>query len=115
MLIALIIILGITPAIVSLLIGIYSRRRFQQNLHLATYAANHERLRRRIRPRHPDEHYVEGMGLVIGDITCQLNARSPFIRCAANPVGPCEGCRDYEGKDYSKEYGKNYGKDYPLN
>ncbi|MGB7086835.1 MAG: DUF6464 family protein [Phormidesmis sp.] len=102
MLIALIIFIGIAPAILSLVIGIYSRRQFQQSLHLAADYAARERFRQfQTRPRHPDEHYVEGMGLVIGDITCQLNARSPFIRCAPNPSGPCEGCRDYEGKEYS--------------
>ena len=52
------------------------------------------------RPRDPDEHYVDGIGLVIGDITCQLNARSPHIRCAVNPTGPCDDCRFYEGRTY---------------
>lgn len=52
------------------------------------------------RQRDPDEHYIDGIGLVIGDITCQLNARSPHIRCAVNPMGPCEGCRSYEGRTY---------------
>jgi Family of unknown function (DUF6464) len=32
----------------------------------------------------------------IGDTTCQYNARSRMIRCAVNPCGPCEGCKDYE-------------------
>jgi len=31
----------------------------------------------------------------IGDGTCQYNARSPLLRCAVNPVGPCAGCVDY--------------------
>jgi Family of unknown function (DUF6464) len=29
---------------------------------------------------------------VIGDATCKYNARSTLIRCAVNPIGPCEGC-----------------------
>jgi hypothetical protein len=33
---------------------------------------------------------------VIGDTTCQYNARSRMIRCAVNPCGPCEGCQHYE-------------------
>ncbi len=104
-----IIAIGLTPAVVFILLGKYSRRQVQQSLHLAAdYAAN-ERLRRwpeqtavrvSARSHHPDEHYVDGMGFVVGDITCQLNARSPFIRCAPNPTGPCEGCREYEGKEY---------------
>ncbi|WP_202895402.1 DUF6464 family protein [Iningainema tapete] len=32
----------------------------------------------------------------IGDTSCQYNARSPYIRCAINPCGPCEGCIHYE-------------------
>ena len=101
MLIALIIIVGLTPAVFSLVVGWYSRRHFQQSLHIAADYAAQERLRHfPRRPYNPDAHYVDGMGLVIGDITCRLNAKSPFLRCAANPHGPCEGCRDYEAKEY---------------
>lgn len=32
----------------------------------------------------------------IGDTTCINNANSPYIRCAVNPSGPCEGCVHYE-------------------
>lgn len=101
MLIALTIIIGLIPAALSLAVGLYSRRKFQQSLQIAADYAAQERFRQiPRRPRDPDEHYVDGMGLVIGDITCQLNARSPYLRCTANPLGPCEGCREYEGKDY---------------
>ncbi|PAX53272.1 DUF6464 family protein [Brunnivagina elsteri] len=43
-----------------------------------------------------DRYYLEGVGYLIGDISCQFNARSGYIRCAINPSGPCEGCRFYE-------------------
>jgi hypothetical protein len=124
MLIALIIVIGLIPAAISLLLTLrFSRREnviarrqtyspanrhLQQNFLLATDYARSERLRRLpVRPHHPDEHYVEGMGLVIGDITCRLNARSPYIRCAANPSGPCQGCREYEGIEYD-DYKDDY-------
>jgi len=101
MLIAQILFVGLIPLILSLIAGRYSRRHFQQNLHIAADFAAQERLRHfQRRPRNPDAHHVDGMGIVIGDITCRLNAKSPFIRCAANPHGPCEGCRDYEAKEY---------------
>ncbi|KPQ37376.1 MAG: hypothetical protein HLUCCA11_02755 [Phormidesmis priestleyi Ana] len=101
MLIVLTIAIGLTPAALSLFVCLYSRQRFQQNLHLATDYAAQERFRQRyVRPRDPDEHYVDGIGLVIGDITCRLNARSPFLRCATNPTGPCEDCREYDPKEY---------------
>lgn len=40
---------------------------------------------------HQDDEY-EGLGLR----TCKYNAGSRMIRCAVNPCGPCEGCKDYE-------------------
>lgn len=44
----------------------------------------------------PDAHYVEGIGYLIGDISCEYNARSSYIRCAVNPDGPCQDCRFYQ-------------------
>jgi Family of unknown function (DUF6464) len=43
----------------------------------------------------PEEQYVEGIGIVIGDLSCTYNARSPYIRCAINPDGLCQDCRHY--------------------
>jgi hypothetical protein len=34
----------------------------------------------------------------IGDLSCQYNAHSPYIRCAVNPEGPCEQCNSYTKK-----------------
>ena len=39
----------------------------------------------------PGDEMVNG----IGDTTCAHNAKSPYIRCAIKPCGPCEGCGDY--------------------
>ncbi|NJK38872.1 MAG: hypothetical protein HC835_07005 [Oscillatoriales cyanobacterium RM2_1_1] len=47
----------------------------------------------------PDTRYVEGVGFLIGDITCKYNARSSQIRCAVNPQGPCQDCPSYEMKE----------------
>ena len=98
---ALILIVGLLPAGVSLLVAWLIHEPFENEIRIAADTVARERLYRVTRqPRHPDEHYIEGIGWVIGDITCQLNARSPYIRCAANPFGPCKGCREYEGKEY---------------
>jgi hypothetical protein len=36
----------------------------------------------------------------IGDLTCEYNARSLFLRCAVHPgAETCEGCRDYRSRD----------------
>ncbi len=32
---------------------------------------------------------------VVGDVSCQYNARSELLRCGVNPTGPCKDCRDY--------------------
>jgi hypothetical protein len=37
--------------------------------------------------------------LAIGDLTCSYNARSPYLRCAVNPLGPCENCEYYQAMD----------------
>ena len=47
-------------------------------------------------PDDPEALYIPGVGFVIGDISCQFNGRSPFLRCAINPTGPCKDCRSYQ-------------------
>ncbi len=38
----------------------------------------------------------------IGDLTCEYNAHSLFLRCAVHPSAEtCEGCRDYRSRDIS--------------
>ena len=32
---------------------------------------------------------------VIGDPSCRFNARSPLLRCAVLPDGPCERCSHF--------------------
>ncbi|QLE42233.1 hypothetical protein FD723_18610 [Nostoc sp. C052] len=32
----------------------------------------------------------------IGDVSCEYNAKSQYLRCTVNPCGPCEGCQHYE-------------------
>lgn len=39
--------------------------------------------------------------LPLGHANCQWSARSPHLRCAINPHGPCIGCRDYTPIDPS--------------
>ncbi len=47
----------------------------------------------------PEEKSWVGNRWVMGDATCRYNARSELVRCAVNPEGPCEGCRDYTPHD----------------
>lgn len=59
-----------------------------------TEVSSNRRFYKRI-ARDPEEQYIEGVGYVIGDLTCSYNARSPYIRCAVNPDGLCQDCRHY--------------------
>ncbi len=55
-----------------------------------------------------DYHYVEGLGYMVGDLSCQFNARSPYLRCAINPSGPCDGCPSYEAIRFPEELDDHY-------
>ncbi|MEA5552559.1 DUF6464 family protein [Anabaena cylindrica UHCC 0172] len=48
--------------------------------------------------KRPDEKTLVGGRWVIGDATCNYNARSEILRCAVNPEGPCKSCRFYENQ-----------------
>ncbi len=43
----------------------------------------------------PEEQSLIDGQWVIGNATCQYNARSTLLRCAVHPTGPCEGCKYY--------------------
>lgn len=62
------------------------------------------------RPRRtllPDHQYVEGMGYLMGDLSCRWNARSSYLRCAVNPEGPCQNCGHYEAREFADERSPN--------
>ena len=42
--------------------------------------------------KQPDDARWFEHGWVIGDPACRFNARSPLMRCAVIPEGPCERC-----------------------
>lgn len=93
--------LGLIPPLVSVLViqkaEAQARERLQIAMsthHLATQARRGNRLS-------PDHHYVEGLGYIVGDLTCQFNARSSYIRCAVNPYGPCQNCPHYEPIEFA--------------
>lgn len=43
-----------------------------------------------------ERNYDRDRGWVVGDPNCRYNARSPVLRCAVNPEGPCAGCPYFE-------------------
>lgn len=87
--------LSLLPALVAAWVSWRSRNRLAADLNRAMASASEGSIRAILR-RNRDLNYVEGVGYLIGDFTCQMNARSPYLRCALNPCGPCEGCAFYE-------------------
>lgn len=95
LIILIIFIVGFTPALISAWISLRARHRFQGQLEWALETTAQRGVSAYC-DRNPDVHYTEGLGYVIGDISCQMNARSPYLRCAINPLGPCTTCPNYQ-------------------
>ncbi|MEP0869523.1 DUF6464 family protein [Trichocoleus desertorum AS-A10] len=98
--IILVITLGLLPPLLSLWLLQRAETRAQNRLRAAMVAAERRSLQN-LRRASSDQRYVEGMGLLTGDITCRFNARSAHLRCAVNPLGPCQDCRYYESIEFS--------------
>ncbi|MGF1493437.1 MAG: DUF6464 family protein [Microcoleaceae cyanobacterium] len=93
----LILALGLSPSIIAW----WLRRRIGNQFltQLRTVGTSVHGIRQQLSTYPPDTRYVEGVGFLIGDITCKYNACSSQMRCAVNPAGPCETCRDYEVRE----------------
>jgi hypothetical protein len=89
-----ILLIGLSPSIASWVVLRRADARTQARLQWRLESVAHRG--RLPLPPPPDQHYIDGFGYVIGDISCRYNARSPYVRCAVNPTGPCETCRAYD-------------------
>ncbi|NJO41739.1 MAG: hypothetical protein HC769_09765 [Cyanobacteria bacterium CRU_2_1] len=96
-----IVVLGLTPSLISIWLLRQADARAQERLRLAMESVANRGLPALRLP--PDHHYVEGTGYIIGDLTCRFNARSSYIRCAVNPIGPCQDCPHYQPKPLRAE------------
>ncbi|MEG4323495.1 MULTISPECIES: DUF6464 family protein [unclassified Microcoleus] len=92
----LIIFIGLAPSLVSLWVMRSAQRQASERIAAAQLAVANRPLRTQLPTG--DRTYVEGLGYPIGDITCEYNARSNYIRCAVNPSGPCQDCRYYQAR-----------------
>ncbi|MEH2150021.1 DUF6464 family protein [Nostoc sp.] len=94
----LVIAIGFLPSLISL--WVIRKTHLRSRLRLRQAAMNFPAVqgRQNVRSVESDRYYLEGVGYLIGDISCKFNARSGYIRCAVNPDGPCNGCRHYEPK-----------------
>lgn len=93
----LILLIGLTPSAFSIWVMRQADTRMQARLRLvmnavATRGIPGVRLS-------SDHRYVEGLGYIIGDLTCRFNVRSIYLRCTVNPSGPCEDCFDYQPRE----------------
>lgn len=103
---ALILLLSILPSLVYLAIFRKAKERWQMRLRraqiLTTYSDRHRESFRNNAYYYDRESYIISdrrrpiTKYFIGDTTCANNARSPYIRCAINPSGPCDDCSHYE-------------------
>jgi hypothetical protein len=92
---------GFIPGLFSYAVVRKVRSRYRQRLQAAINASTLGSHHRRLSYVHPyaqsmDYQYIEGVGYIVGDITCRYNARSAYLRCTVNPSGPCQGCSQYE-------------------
>ncbi|MGG6237198.1 DUF6464 family protein [Nodosilinea sp. AN01ver1] len=99
--IVLIFVVGLTPAIVSAWMSVRADRHEKCGSAAVPTALGQSMAK--LLDNNSDLHYVDGMGYMIGDITCDLNARSPYLRCAMNPMGPCDGCSAYAPKVFDRQ------------
>ncbi len=106
---ALILLLSILPSLVYLAIFRKAKERWQMRLRraqiLTTYSDRHRESFRNDAYYYDRDSYIISdrrrpiTKYFIGDTTCANNARSPYIRCAINPSGPCDDCSHYEKRD----------------
>ncbi|NEQ72911.1 MAG: hypothetical protein F6K23_07395 [Okeania sp. SIO2C9] len=95
--ILLIFLMGMTPWIVSLWVLNKFKARSRERLISIRLAVNYTGVP--TISTQPEQQYIEGLGYIIGDLSCKFNARSPLIRCAVNPFGLCKDCSHYESID----------------
>jgi hypothetical protein len=102
--ILLIFVVGLAPAFISACLSIRADRADKRGEAQGNYSATLGSGMMRLMESEGDLHYVDGMGYMVGDITCDLNARSPYLRCAINPMGPCDGCSAYAPKVFDRQF-----------
>jgi Family of unknown function (DUF6464) len=95
----LVITVGFLPSLFSLWMIRKTHLRARSRMRQAAVNLSGVRVRQNIRSVEGDRYYLEGVGYLIGDISCKFNARSGYVRCAVNPDGPCQGCRHYEPRE----------------
>ncbi|MBW4449043.1 MAG: hypothetical protein KME38_19830 [Spirirestis rafaelensis WJT71-NPBG6] len=99
----LVIAVGFLPSLFSLWMIRKSHMRRETQMRQAGMSFPRRQLGQNSRLNLSDRYYLEGVGYLIGDISCRYNAKSGYVRCAVNPSGPCEGCRYYEAREFTAD------------
>ncbi len=102
----LVIAIGFLPSLFSLWIIRKTHLRTRSQIRQAAMNLSGVRVRQSSRQIEGDRYYLEGVGYLVGDISCKFNARSGYIRCAVNPDGPCQECRYYEPRELASSENK---------
>ncbi|MCU0546962.1 MAG: DUF6464 family protein [Oscillatoriaceae cyanobacterium Prado104] len=92
----LVLFLGLTPWLLSFWVMRKAQAQARERIAAVTLAVRAIPLQTEGMPA--DRTYIEGVGYLVGDITCEYNARSSYIRCAVNPSGPCKDCSHYKAR-----------------
>ena len=71
------------------------QRRHRYRLRNGRYELATVALQVKAQSKPADAHWWNGRW-VIGDPSCAYNARTPLLRCAVLPAGPCERCAHYK-------------------
>ncbi len=100
--IGLIFVIGLTPAIVSAWLSVRADQA-EKSSDTSAMATGLSQGMLKLIDGNTDMHFIEGLGYMMGDITCEQNARSPYLRCAVNPMGPCDGCSSYAPKVFDRQ------------
>lgn len=88
---------SLTPTLVSLWIMGQLEKRTRERLRAAREMVARRELRNlAISNNRNNQTAVADLTKFIGDINCSYNARSPYLRCAVNPDGPCQDCLHYK-------------------
>ncbi|MBV9387961.1 MAG: hypothetical protein JOZ78_16180 [Chroococcidiopsidaceae cyanobacterium CP_BM_ER_R8_30] len=90
----LVIVFGLIPPLLSLWMMHKAQARSRAKLRAAVLSATRQQRSPQLPPS--ERFYLEGVGYLIGDISCRFNAQSGYLRCAVNPKGPCQDCHYYE-------------------
>ena len=92
----LVLVVGLLPSLLSLVVIQKANQRWQNSLRRQRFMASQRPSMVIYLPANYED--LEVYAGFIGEASCRFNARSPYLRCAVNPEGPCETCRHYEAR-----------------